>query len=386
MQDPSGAFASIGSALLIGKVLYEFFKARALVPRQRAENNETLHVKDTKESLKLESMPPETAAAAVAPRPQIPAATQSAHHGLQALAAAATDAAAVDAEREAAAVASARSQTAAPAATVRPAAVTGPARHATAAATAPVARANPLQIRISERVTPAALIRRAVVKQEVVTKAEAAVAVKVEPSSTTTALLPSQQVFQHVDILSHIYTFIGPGEWVFNGVISTYCRDALLKNNSAQLPTDSDQTAVNATTKRTTYAALLASIPRLRSLLENPTMCAQLMLHTSKPTLSFIAGKVASQRVIMWMLRLQNLLYSNTTSNLALCIDVPLSQEIMWDQHAVARQAAKFNHVNILQYIRGSLPSKDKIHMINQIFDERVSCSAARNGSLDVLM
>jgi hypothetical protein len=176
--------------------------------RQRVENNETLHVEDTKESVKLESMPPETAA--VAPRPQVPAATQSAHHGLQALAAAATDAAAVDAEREAAAVASARSQTAAPAATVRPAAVTGPARHATAAATAPVARANPLQIRIPERVTPAALIRRAIVKQEVVTKAEAAVAVKVEPSSATTVLLPSQQVFQHVDILSHIYTFIGP--------------------------------------------------------------------------------------------------------------------------------------------------------------------------------
>jgi hypothetical protein len=80
---------------------------------------------------------------------------------------------------------------------------------------------------------------------------------------------------------------------VFNGVISTYCRDALLKNGSAQLPTGSDQTAINAATKRTTYTALLASILRLRSLLENPTMCAQLMLHTSKPTLSFIAGKLS---------------------------------------------------------------------------------------------
>jgi hypothetical protein len=79
-------------------------------------------------------------------------------------------------------------------------------------------------------------------------------------------------------------------EWVFNGVISTYCRDALLKNGGAQLPADSDQSAINTVTKRTTYAALLASIPRLRSLLENPTMCAQLMLHSSKPTLSFIAG------------------------------------------------------------------------------------------------
>jgi hypothetical protein len=58
----------------------------------------------------------------------------------------------------------------------------------------------------------------------------------------------------------------------------------------------------------------------------------------------------------------------------------------MWDEHEVARQAAKFNHVNILHYIRGSLPSKHKIHMIDHIFNERVSCSAARNGSLDVLM
>jgi hypothetical protein len=183
--------------------------------RQRGENNQTFHVIDTTDSPKLDSMPPETAAAAAAPRPQAPA--QSAHHGLQLLgAAAAIDAAAVDAEREVAAVANARSQTVAPAATVRPAAVTGPARHATAVTTAPTARANPLQIRIPDSVTPTTLIRRAVVKQEVVTKAEAAVAiavaVKVEPSSpTTTVLLSSQQVFQHVDILSHIYTFIGPG-------------------------------------------------------------------------------------------------------------------------------------------------------------------------------
>jgi hypothetical protein len=101
----------------------------------------------------------------------------------------------------------------------------------------------------------------------------------------------------HIALLNHTILHVlfvySCREWVFNGVISTYCRDALLKNGSAQLPTDSDQTAINATTKRTTYAALLASIPRLRSLLENPTMCAQLMLHTSKPALSFIAGKLS---------------------------------------------------------------------------------------------
>jgi hypothetical protein len=86
--------------------------------------------------------------------------------------------------------------------------------------------------------------------------------------------------------------------------------------------------------------------------------------------------------VLLWYIHVCK---ANTASDRAVygCV---LVQPVLWDPHQVAMQAAKFNHVNIMHYIRSVLSHRDVNLNIDHVFNVRVSCSAARNGSLDVLM